>query len=165
MWRQLSEASMPVDYPTNHQSFCNSWEDESACWITSKPLLVLLLLHPFQSGSRPGLPPHLLSHSVPSLGPGRSALKPFARPKEQNCRPRWFSFVSARLSIRFLLCICFMLQTLVCTCRDSAGGRFSRFQQRWVGGKRCGDSCMPHAVGHPQLSHVRVCKIQTFSHV
>lgn len=107
-------------------------------------------------------PPHLLSHSVPSLGPGRSALKPFARPKEQNCRPRWFSFVSARLSIRFLLCICFMLQTLVCTCRDSAGGRFSRFQQRWVGGS----DAVIHAC-HTQLDirNCHTCVYAKFKHL
>lgn len=46
MWRQLSKASTPLDYPTNHQSFCNSWEDESACWITSRSCWCLFFYSP-----------------------------------------------------------------------------------------------------------------------
>lgn len=42
MWRQLSGASMLLDYPTNQQSFRNSWQDESACWISSRACWCLL---------------------------------------------------------------------------------------------------------------------------
>lgn len=62
MWRQLSEASTPLDYPTNHQSFRNSWEDESACWITSRACWCLLFYSP--SRVAPGWDP-----SAPSRHP------------------------------------------------------------------------------------------------
>lgn len=42
MWRQLSGVSMLLDYPTNQQSFCNSWVDESTCWIYSRACWCLL---------------------------------------------------------------------------------------------------------------------------
>jgi len=57
LWRQLSEASTPVDYPTNHQSFCNSWEDERACWITSRACWFLFFYSPSRAAPGWGAPP------------------------------------------------------------------------------------------------------------
>lgn len=160
MWRQLSGASTPVDYPTNHQSFRNSWEDESACWITSRACWCLFFYSPSRAAPGWGLNPpshHPLcaisrSRPHPSRDWHRQRSEAFRRLRENNCRPRWFPlYRSVRLSVIgyvLLLCICFLLWTLACTCWDSTGGCKTRFiiqKEGWgvVGGMY---ACMPHAV-------------------
>jgi len=125
MWRQLSEASMPVDYPTYHQSFCNSWEDESACWITSRACWCLFFCYP--SRAAPGWPrvPHLIIRSPPSLGPrhtlagtgtGFSGLL-----KVDRKQLRLFFFILVHPSVCHYsnLVTLHMFTIVACTCWDS----------------------------------------------
>lgn len=97
MWRQLSGVSMPLDYPTNQQSFRNSWEDESACWSSSRVYWCLLsytcLPERLRAENRVLL---LLSPAGTGTGRGSRALL------RCHCRPRCFCFVSLSIS-RFLL--------------------------------------------------------------
>lgn len=60
----LSEASTPMDYPTNHQSFCNSWEDESACWITSRACWCLFFYSPSRAAPGSGPNPPISSSTL-----------------------------------------------------------------------------------------------------
>lgn len=86
MWRQLSEASMLLDYPTNQQSFRNSWEDESACWISSRACRRL-----FSDTHLPeqlGAENRSLARGRGWLGSGSGALL------RCHCSPRCFSFDS-----------------------------------------------------------------------
>lgn len=142
MWRQLSKASTLLDYPTNHQSFCNSWEDESACWIPSRACWCLFFFSP--SRAAPGWgpeSPHLIIHFVPSLGPGHTPAATGNRQSSEafwglggggNCRPRWF-FLSIGLSFclsvlhRAYRTSVFCLLLVACTCQDSSGGRKTGF--------------------------------------
>lgn len=137
MWRQLSEASTPVDYPTNHQSFCNSWEDESACWITSRACWCLFFYSPSRAapgwGPNPPISSSTLCHlSVQATPRQRLAQAAFwsllKRLKGRNCRPRWFSFILVRPSVcpssakSCFFASVFCSEHLPRTCRDSAGG-------------------------------------------
>lgn len=154
MWRQLSKASTPLDYPTNHQSFCNSWEDESACWITSRACWCLFFYSPSRVApgwdlSRPSRHPLCAiaqSRPYPSSDWQRQVLKPFWRLKGSNCMPRWSLYRSVCLSVSYQvwgLCICFVLWTLVFTCRDSRRGWTTPHRAMAVG-LACMHACCSH---------------------
>lgn len=108
MWRQLSKVSTLVDYPANQQSFCNSWEDESSCWITSRACWCLFFCLP--SRTAPGWASNPTSHhprraSSPSTPlPGsdwqKQRLEFWSFVKVSNWRPRWFPFIWLCPSVR-----------------------------------------------------------------
>lgn len=108
MWRQLSKVSTLVDYPANQQSFCNSWEDESSCWITSRACWCFFFCLP--SRTAPGWASNPTSHhprraSSPSTPlPGsdwqKQRLEFWSFVKVSNWRPRWFPFIWLCPSVR-----------------------------------------------------------------
>lgn len=170
MWRQLSEASTPVDYPTNHQSFCNSWEDESACWITSRACWCLFFYSP--SRAAPGWGPNpssrhpLCAISRPGPHPSsdwhRRRSEAFWRLKGEQLQAQMvFLYIGQSVCLSVmrqmqLLCICFVLWTLARTCRDTPGGCTTSFNIQ-------GDVCM-HATCsyvktqmHNQVLNHRMC--------
>lgn len=158
MWRQLSEASTPVDYPTNHQSFCNSWEDESACWITSRACWCLFFCSP--SRAAPGWGPespissstlcHLAVQATPQQRLAQTMFWSLLKAEGEQLQAQMvFLYIGLSVCLSvirqvWLLCICFLLSTLACTCQDSTGGsvgvQLTLTYKEW-GGQACMHAC------------------------
>lgn len=110
MWRKLSGAFMLLEYPTNQQSFCNSWEDENACWISSRACWCLFsythLSEQFRADNR------TLAFAVTGTG--------------QRARPFWGATAGPDAST---LSVCLSDMGVVCSA-PSAGGSTTFFSRR-----------------------------------
>lgn len=147
IWRQLSGASMLLDYPTNQQSFRNSWENESACWISSRPCWGLL------SYTRL---PELLQAKKRVLRP----IAPAATGTGQAAGPFW-GFTSGPDASALSVCLSDAgVAAAASRSAPSAGGSATFFHRR--GKKRRAFSCRysKRTDAQPPFEwlHVHVCK-------